>query len=419
MKTMHYAHNQRLSEASICNRIHDMKSTIRCKLSQVMMAAALFIVTSSASAAPPPPPTGLCISTPSGSGCAPTIQPPQQTGATPPSMGNNTTPPPQLSGNSVKWHPGHYMLAYLGAPQSDFDIMLNEPNIKGVQVRYFWSDLEPKKGQYDFSQIESDLAYLQASGKRLVAMVMERSFTLRKKPLPNYLLTTPVYNGGAAPSKNGTIARLWERPVMDRLIALYQALGARFNNEPYFEAISVPETSPGFRGNNPPGYSPAKWASELKRGMTALKTAFPNTVVLQSANSLGGSTEIPGIIDHAYNIGIGVQGPDLYVNPGKITAAQQYRMAKYLNKMPMSDLVSFPVLCGRAAYPAGATCTSLDTIFNQGVNVFKNNYIFWIRNGSANGASYAFSPGIISTINKYGGKINSKCPQNIGSCNTQ
>lgn len=387
--------------------IHMAKS-----LAPLMLAAAI-LLPAAAIAVPPPPPTGLCISTGAGSGCAPALV------ASPPANNNNNNSTPVPTGDAVKWHPGHYMLVYLGAPQSDFNIMLNEPNIKGVQVRYFWSDLEPQRGQYDFSKIESDLAYLQANGKRLVAMIMERSFTLRKSPVPIYLQTNPLYNGGVSPTKNGTIARLWEPPVMDRLIALYQALGKRFNGEAYFEAITIPETAPGFRGNTPPGYTPSKWATEIKRAMTALKSAFPNTVILQSANSLGGSKEIPGIIDHAFSLGIGIQGPDLYVDPNKITPAQRYRTSRYLGMMPISDLVSYPVLCGRSTYPKNSNCTPINTIFDHGVNVFKNNYIFWIRHGSANGSSFAFSPGIINTINRMGGKINTKCPSNIANCNTQ
>ena len=315
-----------------------------------------------------PPPTG-------GSGVGSTGG--QKTGTSPPSLppsgtinttGGGTTTPP----NGTKWNPGHYLYTYKDAPQSDFDIILQEPNIKGVQVQYYWAELEPQEGVYDFSKIESDLAYLQAKGKRLIIRIEDRTFTRssRQMPPPSYLRTNPKYNGGYSLSKTGYVANLWDPVVMDRLILLYQELGKRFNNEPYFEGITTEETAPGLPTPKPPGFSASKWATQLKRGMLALKQAFPNTVVFQSANYLG--SEIPGIIDYTYQIGIGTQGPDLFLSKyGKSNSvAQQYRTANYIGKMPISDIVSHPLICGRLAYPSGG-CTSPDLFYDQGVNVYK------------------------------------------------
>ena len=66
--------------------------------------------------------------------------------------------------------------------------------------------------------------------------------------IPDYLLSDPAYNGGiyVKPNNKGVIARIWEKPVMDRLIALHKALAARFDKEPYVEGIVLAETSPGF-----------------------------------------------------------------------------------------------------------------------------------------------------------------------------
>lgn len=60
----------------------------------------------------------------------------------------------------VKWHPGHYAAVdrkqntnprYLKGLYADLDAT---PALRGVLLRFTWSELEPHKDQYDFSVIE-------------------------------------------------------------------------------------------------------------------------------------------------------------------------------------------------------------------------------------------------------------------------
>src|SRR4029453_16856062 len=52
-------------------------------------------------------------------------------------------------GPEVKWHPGHYMLVYLGDSQAlrlrRLAEIGDETVLQGAQVRYRWADLEPRK----------------------------------------------------------------------------------------------------------------------------------------------------------------------------------------------------------------------------------------------------------------------------------
>ncbi len=317
------------------------------------------------------------------------------------------------------------MKVYRDAPQSDFNIIFNEPNVLGVHVEYAWRDLEPQEGVYDFSKIESDLMYLQANGKRLVIRINDRAFSMGYKATPDYLETNPKYkapvtsissvngqsyNMGIAPTKNGTIARIWDPVVMDRLILLYRELGRRFNSEPYVEAIASQESSPGFRNNEPADYTRAKLATQLNRLISAAKQAFPNTVVLQGSNFLSG--QIAGIVSNAYQVGAGVLGPDL--KPKGPTTSQQIVSSNYKGLMPIADIVSAPVLCGKEG------CNLPLDLYNYGVKVLGDNYIFWTRFGTAKdtpSAKYSFKFGMLPVINAFP-KTNTACPKNLGSCNT-
>ena len=45
--------------------------------------------------------------------------------------------------------------------------LLHHPMFTGAQIMYAWKDLEPQKGQYDFSILNQDYAYLKSYHKKL------------------------------------------------------------------------------------------------------------------------------------------------------------------------------------------------------------------------------------------------------------
>ena len=53
---------------------------------------------------------------------------------------------------------------------------MRRPDIAGVQVVYSWKSLETAKDQYDFSQIERDLAYLAGLDRKLFIQIQDRFF---------------------------------------------------------------------------------------------------------------------------------------------------------------------------------------------------------------------------------------------------
>src|SRR5213078_2412103 len=57
-------------------------------------------------------------------------------------------------------------------------------DIAGAQVVYTWKSLEPAQDQYDFSQIEKDLAFLSARGKQLFVQLQDRFFVVEARNVP-------------------------------------------------------------------------------------------------------------------------------------------------------------------------------------------------------------------------------------------
>ncbi|MEO5574133.1 MAG: hypothetical protein ABIR48_06600 [Gammaproteobacteria bacterium] len=244
----------------------------------------------------------------------------------------------------------HFTLTY---PHREFDLIKNEPLFVGVQRRYPWKSLEPSRGVYNFSAIEADLKYVQSmpTPKRLIIEITDNGrdeSPARASHLPGYVLT-PEFEGGVFVPTHGTVlvTKRWNTRVQDRQIALFKALGARFDKEPYVEGIVLDETANGnlygaeaVRAN----YTAEKGFIGQKRIMSGLKAAFPNTMCIQyinyfsGANGADGVAKLKGFMQHAFNIGMGVGGPDVHVG-GTEPVYPSY--AQYAGSMPLAPAVQW------------------------------------------------------------------------------
>jgi hypothetical protein len=74
---------------------------------------------------------------------------------------------------------------------------IKTPSFKGAQIAYTWKTLEPEKGHYDFSAIESDLDWLAKCGKRLFVQIQDVSFYESIMNIPDYL-RSDTFGGGAS-----------------------------------------------------------------------------------------------------------------------------------------------------------------------------------------------------------------------------
>ena len=331
------------------------------------------------------------------------------------SIPKNETPKsslqPSKCGNLKKWNPGHYLLPLKSRTIKEIEAILSNPDnhITGVKMGYWWRDLEPEKDVYDFSEIEKHLALVKKYDKQLFMYFGERIFNSNDKPLPNYLYD-PQYHGGVEPwaAKQGSVARLWDPAVMERMNKLIKELG-RFDSDPYFEGIIFPESALDINKDTASGYSHEALVEGMISRIDASVESFPNSVVIQYMN--WGPPELEAVIEHLYTVGAGMGGPDLVPDVGRFP--EQQRMPAYdfypiyTEKMPLCIAVETPNLLKENEKGD----FTLDGFWDMGLNTLFVNYIFWAFVEEQR-FTFSFSEDILPYINEREGEINDACPEN-------
>ena len=213
--------------------------------------------------------------------------------------------------------------------------LLKSNRFEGAQIMYPWRSLEPQKGKYDFSTIESDYAYLKQYGKKLSIQLQDASFSPDYVPVPSYLLAQD-YGGGATKQINdndqfeGWVTKRWIPNVQQRFAALLDALGEAFNGK--IAVINLQETAIEVSSKTDASFTAERYFESIKTNMTRLKNAFPEqpstagsankrngvTDIIQYANFMPGEWlpwedegYLKGIYQHGENIGVGLGAPDL------------------------------------------------------------------------------------------------------------
>jgi hypothetical protein len=346
---------------------------------------------------------------------------------------DNCTPVAVMNGQ-LKWHPGHYMMIRsrtrnptVELPQ--IDAIKNEAAIKGVVVTWKWSELEKSKGVYDFSSIDQYLQRAKNASKRLVIHVYDRGWgapTMRTAP--DYLHTDSTYNGGEVAMSGGTVSRVWEQPVMDRLIALYVALGKRYDSDPSVEGIQFSETSIGFNATYPAPstYSNGAYLTQLKRVTLATRNAWPHTNVFMSTNYLGSDSQMEDLIKYCVDRQVILGGPDTWsrewvlsrqraLQADEIMRGERGSGTDYRQHAAIKAEIQTTELGG---YIATFTPTQL---YDTAYNINRSQYIFWDRNDYAGGNEQKWDTGILPLIRSINGKSYGSCPASFGStgCSTK
>lgn len=331
----------------------------------------------------------------------------------------------------VKWHPGHYVQLGAGATddlvQRTFKEISTLANVRGVQTRYMWRDLEPTKDGYDFSEIDKELAMAQAVGKKLFIMVGTKVFSAGGRALPDYM-HTDEYGGGVyriqidAKDTLGTEATTGENIAMyvpavrDRMIALVTALGQRYNGNNTFEGIGFNETALGQAVVPLTSTQKTDFFNNLALMDAAARRAFPNTVVMQFFNFP--RINMPGLVNSALNNGVSLGGPDTFLNDSELE----------LSAYPLYDTAAGKVALGPSVqaenyfttYQGGPYAPPAVTdLYGFAKNRLHANYIFWAKNLTAPLYPYTNVLNMFksSTFPKdAAGGLTTTCPTTFASC---
>jgi hypothetical protein len=226
----------------------------------------------------------------------------------------------------LDWHPGHYITTDGTMTTTDVSNVCNYANarsyLKGVVIRPFWKDLETSRGVYDFSIIDSALAQL-ATGKYLWVQIQTAIFNNAGADaadlVPAYL-TTPEFDGGAYDDGTDVKTKIWNAAVMDRKIALIQAMAASYNTTAKFEGVLTGETAMSIATNEgTSNYSPSALATQLQRLCPSARAAFTQKQLGIYVNYISGSGSaqyFQPILEAARSADYVLGGPDsLYLNP--------------------------------------------------------------------------------------------------------
>ncbi|HVO45944.1 MAG TPA: hypothetical protein VMT29_06370 [Steroidobacteraceae bacterium] len=237
---------------------------------------------------------------------------------------NSQTSTPSKDG-PIKWNPGHYMASNtvlqrgttMSRIQTEVDDLGPYDNIIGYRVFTTWGALEPTQGNYDFSVLDAILNRLKTQyrkPKHMVVVVLPGPFgsaPLGKNDtgtVPGYIQAGSQYGnspvagsyGWWGKNANGVstgnfVAAIYRSSVMDRYIALMQALGAHYDGDQYFEGIMFQEGAWMLSvWSGAPDYSESGFSTQLKRLLSATTAAFPHTNVIMENTWL---TSVPGTRD--------------------------------------------------------------------------------------------------------------------------
>jgi hypothetical protein len=284
---------------------------------------------------------------------------------------------PVLAASNRKFHVGHWIVMGEAADTQALMLTAIQPGVVGIMKRYAWYSMESTEGVYNFSELKSDLAWAQAHGMRLIAMVEDKSFNGLKAG-PSYLNAYEAKNnmGGY------TIVR-WNTTVVARFNALIKALGAQFDSNANFEGIATQESALSL--DPAPlkqfGYTPEKYRDALISVLSSASTSLPTSRVFWYMNFLvGGQDYIATIASTVAPKGVIMGGPDVWPDNGSLESKVYPFYSQFAGKMPLFgqvENVCYDELHMTKGFPT-KYWTMLE-LFDFARTKLHVNYMFWVR----------------------------------------
>ncbi len=296
----------------------------------------------------------------------------------------NGSPPPPPPPGSRKFHTGQWIVMDRGASTQTLMATAIQPGVVGIVKRYTWLSLEPTQGAYQFSEVQSDLAWAASNGMRLIIMIEDKTFVL-ERPNPPYLdAYTPHNRAGGY-----TMVR-WAPTVVTRFNALVAALGAQFDNNENFEGIATQETALGLDSStlNAFGYTPEKYRDSYINTLTASTVSLPTSRVFWFMNFLvGNQTYIGDIASAVASKGVVMGGPDVWPDNKSLQSKVYPYYTQFHGKMPLFGQVEN--VCYSEPHMTSGYSTKYWTmaeLFNYARTDLHVNYMFWVRITKPNAA---------------------------------
>jgi hypothetical protein len=195
----------------------------------------------------------------------------------------------QVVKNSIKGFQGIYVFS--GGNSATY---ADDPLVAGTYLGYYWSQLEPQEGRYNWNQIDSDMQPWIAHGKSVIVRISTAGW---KKWQPPYSVQgTPqwVYDKGVSSvqENDGAIKpQYWNPTFLQYLKTFVQAFANRYDGDEHILAVEIGvgdggETKPDTYFKSNPGilskwqdigYTNAVWWSTIQQIITIYTSAFHST----------------------------------------------------------------------------------------------------------------------------------------------
>lgn len=188
--------------------------------------------------------------------------------------------------------PEHHLYEF-----GDFTNAYASPYAGGNNPLFYWSDLEPQEGAYNWSPFDSAIAQAQAAGKKIIPRV-DTNVAGWGQATPSW-----VFNAGAAwyynsefSQSNGMRQPVPTDPVFkQKFLTFLRALGARYNGHPTIEFF---QTNAGMGEYSemvwgwPNNFKPSGWSPEVNLASNLYwidrwEEAFPTTRLAVMLNCIG------------------------------------------------------------------------------------------------------------------------------------
>jgi Beta-galactosidase len=281
----------------------------------------------------------------------------------------------------LKWNPGHYVVVNaFNANQIERTLgqIDNFPFVKGIVLRTSWAETETGMDAYDFAALDAGIERAAAHGKRVFIMMGTKSFSVDDKAVPDYVRTTE-YGGGAYAIEikrggYGENAKLWNVKTRDRVIALNQALAARYNTNNNVEGLIFNETALGMAVRPITTEQYQKYFDNLAKINIAAKESFQNSTVIQYMNAP--MKYVPTLWSTITAAKVGAGGPDVYLEDKSLDKLLP-NYAAAAGNVPIG--VQIEAASFRSTYHAGPfNPPAVTDLYEFARTKMFSNYILWV-----------------------------------------
>ena len=184
------------------------------------------------------------------------------------------------------------------------------PLCKGLLIRTTWTELEPSKGKFDFSDIDRQIetAERNSSNKKDLVFSLAISAGLGgKSDKPNYPLWLVEEGVQTMPikfrAKDGRVPKMWDPVFQKRLKILADAVSKKFARDKRLKLVYVPQATANgieghFNGNSysdleKNGLNEKTWVSAVKQAAMSFADSFPTCAIAIEVHEVLGSYKIP------------------------------------------------------------------------------------------------------------------------------